>query len=129
MVIVRNGESLVAPKAAVTLSAGDTLLCFATDEEIERFKAVVATSSDAVDAGEAPAAYALRRLKVRSGSRWSGVTIRAAGIREAFDSIVVGLERKTLQIRSPSPDTVLAPDDVLWIVGNQERLSKLAGEF
>jgi len=129
VVIVRDGENIVAPKAAEPLYPGDHLLCFATDVEIERFKEDINVSADREDTAKDLEAYDLKRLRVKESSKIKGLTIRASGFREQFNCIVVGLERGGHRSRSPKSDTVLSVGDVLWVVGEGKRLQELAQAF
>lgn len=129
VVIIRDGETLVAPKASEMIYPADSLLVFATDGEIERFRTdLEGRPSPASSSGDL-AAYELRRMKIQGASPLSGSTIRDSGIRERFDCIVVGLERHGEKIRSPKSDLLLSVDDVLWVVGENRMVQKLALEF
>jgi CPA2 family monovalent cation:H+ antiporter-2 len=129
VVIVRDGENIVAPKASEPLYPSDRILCFATDVEVERFKRDIEASSVEQDVAKDLEAYDIRRLRVEGKSRLRGASIRQSGIREAFDCIVVGLERGEQRLRSPGSDLELAEGDVLWIVGEPQKLQALEAAF
>jgi CPA2 family monovalent cation:H+ antiporter-2 len=130
VVVVRDDENIVAPKASEALYPGDRLLCFATDAEIERFREdIEAKAQDVGGRQKDVEEYELRRVKVQEGSRFNGVSIRQSGIRERFDCIVVGLERAGKRIRSPKSDTTLTDTDVLWIVGETKKVQGLMHEL
>jgi CPA2 family monovalent cation:H+ antiporter-2 len=62
---------------------------------------------------------------VRPESPLVGVSIRAAGIRESYGAMVVGLERAGTRMMSPDSDLPLLAGDVLWVVGEREGLDVL----
>ncbi len=70
--------------------------------------------------------YGVRRYKVGSNSPLRDLSIRDSGIREKYNSIVVGLERNGLKTKSPSPQTLIHEGDLLWVVGDLGRLTALS---
>ena len=129
VIIVRNSYSIVSPKANEPLSPGDELLCFATDDEIERFKTELSVDLEGSRSFDNLDSYNIRQYRVHRRSKLKDATVRSSGIREKYDCIVVGLERQNIRVRSPSSETLLEEGDVLWVVGTGESLKKLAGEF
>ena len=61
-----------------------------------------------------------RQFPVEGGSPLIGKTIREADI---LDSIIIGIERSTVNIMNPDPDTIFKENDTVWIVGKQLWLS------
>lgn len=126
VVINRDLESIVAPKATELLYPGDRLLCFATDIEVERFKSDIEARKDVGSEYPNINTYELRRFKVHANSRFNGISIRESGIREVYDCIVVGLEQGGERVRSPKSETTLGENMVLWIIGDIKKLQSLA---
>jgi len=126
VVIVREGENIVAPKATEPLYPGDGLFCFATDAEVETFKQDIRADGERPGAERDFNNYEMKKLKVSTESRFTNKTIRTSGIREEFGCIVVGLERQGQRIRSPSSEIVLVPEDLLWVVGETKKLQILS---
>ncbi|MGE0174716.1 MAG: cation:proton antiporter [Oligoflexales bacterium] len=129
VVIVRDEENIVAPKANERLYPSDCLLCFGTDAEIERFRRDLEVTHEKASLSADLDEYDIQRLKVRRNSSLQGISIRESDIREKFDCIVVGLERSGQRIRSPESGITLAYDDVLWVVGERENLKRLGPIF
>src|SRR5690606_38166659 len=125
VVIVRDGEDMVAPKSSEALYPGDHILCFATDIEIERCKDDINVRMEGDESSKHLESFDLRRFTVQSNSSFNRDPIRTSGIREKFDCIVVGLERGGHRNRSPKSDTVLLDGDVLWVVGARKKLQEL----
>lgn len=129
VVVIQRGEKdIVAPKATERIYPGDVILCFGTDEELERFDAELIRHSEVLDEDE-DASYALRPFEVQNNSRVLHRSIRDSGIREQFDCMVVGIERQGQRLRSPKSDLVLEEKDLLWVVGNVRQLHHLQEHF
>jgi CPA2 family monovalent cation:H+ antiporter-2 len=130
VVIRRDDETIVAPGAGVRLLPGDQLLCFGTDEEIDKFQTELTRSrSEPRAQGHDLEAYALRRLDLEPDSAMVGRTLRDSRITEDFGCLVVGVERETQRMRSPRSDMALRPGDTVWVVGEAEGLRRLTGVF
>lgn len=56
-----------------------------------------------------------------------GHSIRDSGIREKADCLVIGIERGHTSIMNPSPDIIFEKDDVVWIVGERDKLLCFTG--
>jgi CPA2 family monovalent cation:H+ antiporter-2 len=129
VVVIQRGEKdIVAPKATERIYPGDVILCFGTDEELERFDAELIRHPEVLDEDE-DASYALRPFEVQNNSRVLHRSIRDSGIREQFDCMVVGIERQGQRLRSPKSDLVLEEKDLLWVVGNVRQLHHLQEHF
>jgi len=64
-------------------------------------------------------------IKMDSSSRFIRKSIRNCGLRQAFGATIIGIERGALPIVSPGIDTVLAKDDIVWLIGGANMVSKL----
>jgi CPA2 family monovalent cation:H+ antiporter-2 len=124
VVIKRGDREIVAPKASERIFPHDVLLCFATDEELSHLGTELEQRQPALTTGGAPTSYVLRPIKIDAKSAIVGQSIRAAGIREAFDCIIVGIERDGARIQSPKSDLCLNANDLLWVVGDSGRLTQ-----
>lgn len=128
VVIVRDGENIVAPRANECVYPGDKLLCFATEDDIEKFRDEIETQDSQAQMPLKEGAFDLRRFKVERSSRLNGVTIRDAGLSD-LDCIVVGLERQGQRWPSPKSDLALTEGDVVYVVGQGSELTKLRQVF
>lgn len=64
-------------------------------------------------------------IKLDGNSRFIRKSIRNCGLRQAFGATIVGIERGALPIVSPDIDTVLARDDIVWLIGGASMVDKL----
>jgi len=129
VVIMRDGENIVAPTPNESLYPGDRILCFATDSDIERFKNDLEIRQQTNPAIQDLEAYDISKMRVQKNAGILGVSIRQSGIREKYTCIVVGLERKGERLISPSSDTALEEGDILWVVGERGNLQRLGKAF
>jgi CPA2 family monovalent cation:H+ antiporter-2 len=129
VVIQRGDKDIVAPKATERIYPGDVILCFGTDDELERFDAELIRHTVGQDEEDVDASYALRPFEVQANSRVLQRSIRDSGIREQFDCMVVGIERQGQRLRSPKSDLTLEEKDLLWVVGNVRQLQRLQEHF
>lgn len=51
-----------------------------------------------------------------------GKTIRESNIREITNEIVVGIEKSGRRILNPESNCILEERDILWIVGNKDKI-------
>jgi di/tricarboxylate transporter len=90
--------------------AGEQMIAQLTSAELE----------DAYQIGER-----LWEAQVLSGSAIAGLTLREAGIGHNFGVEVAAIWRGRQAIFPPLPDEILMPDDILLLVGREERVSPL----
>lgn len=69
-------------------------------------------------------------IDVRKDSELQGKSIRASGLREKYDCMVLGLQRQNLPILQPDLSMTIQNDDLVWILGSRRMAEKLiAGGF
>lgn len=69
--------------------------------------------------------YALHKILVTEGMSFVHKSIRKSGIREKTDGLVVGIERHGERILNPDSMLKIQPDDLLWIVGDSQKVENL----
>lgn len=123
--ILRNDNLFVSPQAAELIFPLDILLCFATDEEIERFKQDLINSSEQKSMAKEFSDYHLQKFIINKDSYINGLSIKETAISEKYQCTIVGIERNQLRIKSPKANCKLQENDILWIVGENSMLEKL----
>lgn len=126
--ILRGRRRINIPGASVRLFPQDKIQVIATDEELNRFseemdKASV-LSDDAVEKSE----MVLRQFRIDADSPFLGKTLKDAGIRERYHCLIVGVERGEETLHAPDVYEAFVEGDVVWIVGENDDVHKLAGE-
>lgn len=121
VVIKRGARTIVAPRAEERIYPGDSLLCFGTEAEVEALRPLVQFPL-AMD--ESKGHYLLKSFVLEEKTGILGKSIRESQIKENFDCLLVGIERDGSRIQSPHPDTTLQERDLIWVVGDEERLEQ-----
>lgn len=122
--IVRGNLHIPAPGRHDCLYPGDTVQVIGTDAQIQSFRhdceapAMETTGSELV--------YELRPIVVQDTSPYLNRNIRDSAIREQTQGLVVGIEKKGIRLLNPDSSTLIENGDILWIVGDRNRLVNLA---
>lgn len=126
IVVIRRGEDvIVAPTANEILYPADQILCFGTDEEINSLRSAAESPDKLQPHSSDLSSYTLRQFPVRADSQLNYKSIKNSGIREKFNCIVVGVERKETRISNPHSEFVMQEEDVVWVVGESIRIEAL----
>jgi CPA2 family monovalent cation:H+ antiporter-2 len=124
VLIERGSLRTKAPSRNQVLYPGDKVSVIGTDDQLSSFKNFIekkATEDPEFQVSD----YGLKACILTEGSVFIGRTIRDSGIREETEGLVVGLERKGKRLLNPDSGLVLQLEDVLWIVGNKDKLKDL----
>lgn len=68
----------------------------------------------------------MEQITISEGSCLIGRSIIQSGIRDKAACLVIGIERGATSIKNPPPDTVFEKGDIVWLVGERERLIQLS---
>lgn len=125
---IKRGEKLIAaPSRWEKLFPFDHVGIIATDEQIQLFK----PAFESVETGENGEAVhvsdiELHKLVVDEFTRLKGLSIRQSGIREETNGLVIGIERGNYRMFNPDSSTVFEWGDVVWMVGDRNKILSLA---
>lgn len=121
VVLIKRGEHrLAAPGKREMIFPGDELLVLGTDPQIQRLKALIRPHPK--PGIKEPEDVELYEYLVTEESPLKDKTIRASGLREKANALVVGVERNNERLLNPGSDFLLQSNDVLFIVGNMRAL-------
>jgi CPA2 family monovalent cation:H+ antiporter-2 len=130
VVAIHRGErTIVPPHPEEHLAPFDELLVLGTDEQIGLVRAKIEKRSEGLVPGMPLGEYKLTKVRVGAGAEVVGRSIRNAGVREKFKSIVVGVERGSQRIINPDSNLEIEARDALWIVGEPGTLREIAVAF
>lgn len=122
--IQRGHSKIIAPGPDAVFYPGDVLQVIGSDEQINVFRRDCETIASEIDATPL-ADYVLQPVYVRSEASYANKTIRLSGVRELANGLVVGIEKHGKRTLNPDSSILIEPGDVLWIVGDQNRISTL----
>ena len=125
--IKRGDQVILPPKRHEILYPADEIGVIATDEQLVKFQPVLEATLDEAYRSSASKVedVGLQRLVVDEHIRFKGMTIHDSGIREKTDGLVIRVERADQHFINPSSDTMLEWGDVIWLVGNKQKIQAL----
>ncbi|NEM98485.1 cation:proton antiporter domain-containing protein [Pontibacter burrus] len=124
-VIERGNRTITAPTRNELIFPGDVLYVFGSDEQIESFRRFIEEECILPEVEGEKENVALQKLLVSGGSVLLGKSIRNSGVRSQTNGLIVGLERNGERIPNPDSELIFEEGDLVWIVGNPDRIRKL----
>jgi len=118
-----SGHTLAAPAAADRLLPGDHVLVIGTDEQLAGVQAELDVAREGpVRPATAKEDIRLKRFRIAPQSPLVGVRIHESGLRSEAKAMVAGIERGKQRITNPPGTTVFEANDIIWLVGNGEKI-------
>lgn len=121
--IERGSLIITAPSRNDVLYPFDKIAVIGTDVQLEQFRTVIETATLPYQNEEEE--ITLNKIIVDEHNALRGKTIRASGIREMTNGVVVGIERNGDRILNPDSTTVFEWDDIIWIVGDRKKIEEV----
>lgn len=124
--IIRGKQHLHIPSGNDMLFPGDVLHVIGNDEQLTRFNAILQEEQvpDIIEGGQHD--MQLRRFVIRNGSMLLGQSLVSSGLRDKYNCMLVGMEEKEDALSSVSPTYKFDIGDILWIVGEDTDVRRLA---
>ncbi len=120
-----SGHTLPAPGSNDRLLPGDNLLVIGTDEQLAALQAELAVPrTGPVKPGTSKEDIRLRRFRITPQSPLVGMRLHDSGLRSQAKAMVAGVERGHGRIMNPDGTFVIESDDVLWLVGNGQKIQQ-----
>jgi CPA2 family monovalent cation:H+ antiporter-2 len=131
--IRRNNKTIHLPDGRQRILPLDRVGILGTDEQISQLKSLFDQETQLEEGEEDIDINDIKLIKVQvtETNSYSGLTIKAAGVRKDLHSQVVGIERTGRRILNPSSSELIHTDDILWLVGDVNRVKeciKIHGE-
>jgi CPA2 family monovalent cation:H+ antiporter-2 len=122
---IKRGEKLIhAPSRGEKLYPFDQVGIIATDEQMQIFKPIF-DASEPVENGITISDVTLQKIVVDEYTKLKGLSIRASGIRERTQGLVIGIERADTRMLNPDSHTVFEWGDIVWVVGDRKKILEL----
>jgi monovalent cation:H+ antiporter-2, CPA2 family len=121
----RGDANFIAPTRDWIIMPFDKLFIIGTDDQLEKVRHELEQKSKQLDTSTHEL-FGLRSIRLTSLLKLDGLAIQTSGIRNAIAGVIVGIERGGERILSPESNMVLKNDDLLWVVGDIERIKALA---
>lgn len=125
--IIRGGLRINIPGGEERLYPFDKLVVVGADEDLEHFRRYLEEryKQSQLDQKESKEVN-MEQFIIVEGSKLIGRTILESGIRDKAACLVIGIERGATSIKNPSPTTVFQEGDIVWIVGEHEKVLRLS---
>ena len=127
--IIRGEERINIPGGEERLYPFDHIIVAATDKEINVFREFVENRIEKRKHElelQRPPEVSLEQFTIEADTPLVGRSIRESGIRDKAACLVIGIERNGTSTMNPTPDTTFEAGDVVWIVGEKDKLLHLA---
>lgn len=126
--VIRGHHRINIPGGDNRIYPNDTLQIIGTDEQLSAFAACAQQVAEGfIDEDYARHEMRLKQLAVEATSVFEGKSILAAGIRNDYHCLVVGVESAgDGSLHAPDVYAPLCAGDVLWVVGEEEHLARLS---
>ena len=121
--IKRGRITIIGPSGLDCVFPRDKLFVICTDTQEKKMNVIFRTRNTiGPDDGEE---VALEKFTIEKKSPFIDKTIRESGIRSMTNGLIVGIERKGQRILNPESSMAFQEGDVVWIVGDKNRLPSL----
>ena len=128
--IVRGDKRINIPGGDELLLPLDHIIVLGTDRQMIIFQRYIDEKRSKYaqkDKEEKPPApqVSIEQVLIESNSVLIGKTIKTSNIRNVGDCLVVGIEREETSIMNPDIDTEFVEGDVIWVVGEHDKIMHL----
>ncbi|MGL4292642.1 MAG: TrkA C-terminal domain-containing protein, partial [Bacteroidales bacterium] len=128
--IIRGQQHLNIPGGEEHLYPYDKIVVAGTDRQISAFRRTIEelnrTKKNKIDSESRE--MTLEQFIVEPGSFFVGRSIMQSHIRDKANCLVIGLERSGQSQMNPEATAVFEAEDLVWVVGEREKLQSLLEE-
>ncbi len=125
--IIRGDKTINIPGGDERLYPFDKLVVVGSDEDLSHFRKYIEERYKHLPQEISPRKEVnMEQFIITKGSGLIGRTILESGIRDKATCLVIGIERGDKSIQNPSPATVFEEGDIVWIVGEHEKVVQLS---
>lgn len=128
VVYIKRGENVMyAPHKDTRLFPFDHIGITATDHELEQFLPVFNSDETLGDCQQKVEDIALIKVRADQENGLAGKKLSDTGITWNTGGMVIGIERGAENFLNPNSETVFEDDDIVWIVGEKNKLDQYYG--
>ena len=121
--IQRGNNMIMVPGAEARIFPGDVLGVIGTDDEIQALIPVVESDPGEVSA-TSPGDVRFTSVRLSETSPLIGKNIVTSRFRDTYESLLVAVQRDD-DYMQPDVSVTFSPGDVLWVVGDVNRLAAI----
>ena len=119
--IIRGEERINIPGGTEQIFPADKLLVLGTDDQLKAFETELSLKRAVAENRE----VGLEQIEVEKDSVLIGKSIQQSGIRDKAKCLVVGIEHNGVLSMNPDISTIFQSGDMVWIVGESEKIKEL----
>lgn len=125
--IIRGNRRINIPGGDERLYPFDKLIVVGADDDLNHFRQYIEerykeSQTNLLETKEVN----MEQFFIIEGSGLIGGTILESGIRDNSGCLVIGIERDACSIKNPPPTTIFKQGDIVWIVGEHEKVVRLS---
>lgn len=125
--IIRGNRRINIPGGNERLYPFDKLIVVGADDDLNHFRKYIEERyKESLNNQQETNEVNMEQFFISEGSKLIGRTILESGIRDNSGCLVIGIERGAHSIKNPPPTTVFEQDDIVWIVGEHEKVVRLS---
>ncbi|MDD2437986.1 MAG: cation:proton antiporter [Massilibacteroides sp.] len=121
--ILRGGQKIYIPESTETLYPQDIISVVGTDEQIERFIKTIESHKN--NNQEVEKEITLQSFTIDESFPFIGQSLGDSQIGEKYNCMIIGIERESGSFMNPRPTIIFEPNDLVWVVGEKERLENI----
>lgn len=126
--IQRGERTMPLPSVDARIFPGDVLGVIGNDEQIKRLNDDIERDEKAYKALDVfNSKIELRSLTLEADSPVVDIPLGETDIRKDFYCMIVKVQRGDDVFEQPGPDTVLRAGDIIWVVGDPDRMDQMKG--
>ncbi len=122
--VQRAGKVYPVPSGDMRIFPRDVIGVIATEDQIERLLPLVEAQNDAIDTENKEVKFV--HFSIGSQSPIVGKKLEETHLREDYGALLVAVQRGDEYVY-PTRDLAFKADDILWIVGDPQKLTRLKG--
>lgn len=116
--IIRGAHRINVPDGRTRLFPADRIEVIGSDESLQAF--ATRMNRELLTLSDSTSRLQLRRLIIREGNPFIGVTLSHSGLRSTYHCMAVGFEDADGNIIPATAERVIERTDALWLVGESE---------
>ncbi len=123
----RGSIRTLAPSRDHLILPSDKLYVIGTDEQLVALKEIIEPTIQ-VELPPVDSVLKLTSIQLVETDSFINKTLRECGLREAVQGLIVGLERNGQRFLSPDSSMTLMSGDLIWMVGDPEKIKNLRNQ-
>lgn len=124
--ILRGRRRINIPGGSTVLFPGDRLQVIGGDDQLRLLLESMEREVQGDDPDIEKRETLLRQIVLTNESPLTGLSLKDSGIRDRYGCMLVGIEEGKETLSLPSPEHVFKKGDILWVVGEEVDLRRLA---